>query len=179
MSEENTIIELANECSLRYVQEFDYRYSLDRPPVNEAFLGGVIEIVRDIYPYIVGFAIERVYELVKKKITERMERSASQLIKVNKVLNVFGNNSVLLYGDVRPFFEIPKGSRLYFYNVKFQNKMPSNANPINLQTRLVIPEGVDLVLQNVTIVYNGELGKFIKEYSAPSVFLVRVYGIAS
>lgn len=57
--------------------------------------------------------------------------------------------------------------------------MPSNANPINLQTRLVIPEGVDLVLQNVTIVYNGELGKFIKEYSAPSVFLVRVYGIAS
>ncbi|MGP6220885.1 hypothetical protein [Caldiplasma sukawensis] len=179
MSEEKTVMELANECSLRYVQEFDYRYSVGQAPLNEAFLWEVIEIVRDIYPYIVGFAIERVYELVKKKLTEKMEKSASQLIKVNKVLNVFGNNSVLLYGDVRPFFEIPKGSRLYLYNLRFQNKMPSNATPFNLQTRLVIPEGVDLVLQNVTIVYNGELGKFVKEYLAPSVFLVRVYGIAS
>ncbi|MFG1389582.1 hypothetical protein [Acidiplasma aeolicum] len=179
MSEEKTIMELANECSSRYVQEFDYRYSIDNPPLNEAFLKEIVEIVKDIYPYVAGFGIERIYDLVKKKISEKKEKEAIRLSGENKVLNVFGNGAVLLYGNVRPFFEIPKGSRLYLYNVRFQNKMPINATPFNLQTRLVVPAGADLVLQNVTIVYYGELGKFIKEYSAPSVFLIRAYGIAS
>ncbi len=172
-----SITNLANKCSLRYVQEFDYRYSVDRPPINEAFFKEVVEIVKDAGP-LWGFGIERVYNFVKKKILERKEKQTLELRKSNKILNVFGNGSFLLYGDVRPFFEIPQGSRLYFYDVRFQNKMPRNALPFNLQTSLVIPAGTDLVLQNVTIVYNGELGKFIKEYSAPSVFLIRVNGIA-
>jgi hypothetical protein len=57
--------------------------------------------------------------------------------------------------------------------------MPINAIPYKLQTKLVIPEGASLLLQNVTIVYDGDLGKFIKEYTAPSVFLIETYGVAS
>jgi hypothetical protein len=178
MPEEKTIMELANECSLKYVEEFDYKFSVDRPPLNEAFLKEVVEIVKDAGP-LWGFGLERIYDFVKKRINEKKEKEAMQLSGKNKVLNVFGNGAVLLYGNVRPFFEIAEGSRLYFYNVRFQNKMPSNATPYNLQTRLVVPKGADIVLQNVTIVYDGNLGKFIKEYSAPSVFLVRVYGMAS
>ena len=115
-----SITNLANECSLRYVQEFDYRYSVDRPPINEAFFKEVVEIVKDAGP-LWGFGIERVYNFVKNKILERKEKQTLELRKSNKILNVFGNDSFLLYGDVRPFFEIPQGSRLYFYNVRFQN----------------------------------------------------------
>ena len=151
MPEEKALMELANECSLRYVREFDYKFSVDRPALNEAFLKEIVEIIKDIYPYMASFGIDRIYELVKKKTNEKKEREAMQLSGKNKVLNVFGNGAVLLYGNVRPFFEIPEGSRLYFYNVRFQNKMPSNATPYNLQTRLVVPKGADIVLQNATL----------------------------
>ena len=102
-----SITSLANECSLRYVQEFDYRYSVDRPPIDEAFFKEVVEIVKDTGP-LWGFGVERVYNFVKKKILERKEKQTLELTKANKVLNVFGNGSVLLYGDARPFFEILK-----------------------------------------------------------------------
>ena len=179
MSETLPITDLANKISLEYAKEFDYKYAVDKPPINEAFVKEIIEIIKDTYPYALGFGIERAYELIKKKIFEKKEKEAMELSKAKKVLNVAGNGAVLLFGNVRPFFEIPKESKLYFYNVTFQNKMPINPTPFNLQTKLVIPEGVSLVLQNVTIVYNGELGKFIKEYTAPSVFLIKAYGIAS
>jgi hypothetical protein len=100
-----------------------------------------------------------------------------ELPKAN--ISMVGNGSILSFGNVSPFFEIPKGSRLYLYNVRFQNRMPINAIPYKLQTKLVIPEGASLLLQNVTIVYDEDLGKFIKEYTAPSVFLIETYGAAS
>ena len=33
-------------------------------------------------------------------------------------------------------------------------------------------------LENAIIVYVGDLGKFVKEYVAPSVFFIRVVGVA-
>jgi hypothetical protein len=180
MSEMPSIEDLANECSLRYVEEFDYKYSIDQPPLNEAFIREIVEIIKDAsFVLSLGIGLERIYDLVKKKVLERKEKEALELSKANKILNVVGNGSILLFGNVRPFFEIPKGSRLYFYNVRFQNRMPINATPLNLQTKLVIPDGTSLILQNIAIVYDGELGKFIKEYTAPSVFLIKTYGVAS
>jgi hypothetical protein len=175
-----SIKDLANECSSRYVEEFDYKYSIDRPPVNEAFVREIVEIINDASVVLsLGSGLERIYGFVKKKVLEKKKKEAMELSKANKILNVVGNDSILLFGNVRPFFEIPKGSRLYFYNVRFQNRMPVNATPFNLQTKLVIPDGASLLLQNITIVYDGKLGKFLKEYTAPSVFLIKAYGVAS
>ena len=170
---------LANQFVDKYLQDYDYKYSIDKPPLNQAFYHEVIEIIKDVYPYILGFSLERIYEFVKTKLSERREKETKNLISQQKILNVFGNGSVLLFGKVRPFFEIPKNSKLYFYNVQFQSRMPSNATPFHLQTNLIVPKGADLVLQNAIIVYEGDLGKFIKEYVAPSVFFIRVVGVAA
>lgn len=169
---------LANLCIERYFQDFDYRYSVDKPPLNHAFYQEVLEIVRETYPYVLGFALERIYQIVKKKLYEKKKNEAIKLISQQKVLNVSGNGAVLLFGEVRPFFEIPGGSKLYFYNVNFRNRMPINVTPFRLQTNLTIPNRASLVLRDATIVYEGQLGRFVKEYVAPSVFFIRSVGIA-
>ncbi len=169
---------LANQFVEKYLQDYDYKYSIEKPPLDQAFYNEVVEIVKEIYPYILGFSLERIYQTVKKKWLEKKERESANLISQQKVLNVLGNGAVLLFGKVRPFFEIPKDSKLYFYNVQFQNRMPPNATPFHLQTKLIVPKGAGLVLQNAIIVYVGDLGKFVKEYVAPSVFFIRVVGVA-
>ena len=178
MSQGPSFDNLTNLCVERYIQDYDYRYSIDKPPLDQAFYNEILEIIKDIYPYVLGFALERIYQTVKKKLLERKEREATKLISQQKVLNILGNGAVLLFGEVRPFFEIPKESKLYFYNVNFQNRMPTNATPFRLQTNLTIPNGASLVLRDATIVYEGELGRFIKEYAAPSVFFIKSIGIA-
>ncbi|QRF76158.1 hypothetical protein Thermo_01675 [Thermoplasmatales archaeon] len=174
-----SIDDLTNHCVEKYIQDHDYRYSIGKPPLDQAFFNEVYEIIRDTYPYIIGFALERIYQTVKKKLSEKKEKEAMRLISQQKVLNVFGNGAVLLFGEVRPFFEIPMNSKLYFYNVNFQNGMPTNATPFRLQTNLVVPEGVSLVLRDATIVYEGKLGQFIREYKAPSLFFIKSSGIAA
>ena len=179
MPEQPSFDNLTNQFIGRYFQDYDYRYSVNRPPLDQAFYNEVLTIIKEVYPYIVGFSLERIYDFVKKKLLERKEKEATNLISQQKVLNILGNGAVLLFSDVRPFFEIPKGSKLYLYNVRFQSSMPPNATPFRLQTNLTIPKGASLVLRDAIIVYNGELGKFIKEQEAPSMFFIRVAGIAA
>jgi hypothetical protein len=169
---------LANLCVGKYIQDYDYRYSIDKPSLDQAFYNEILGIIKDVYPYFVGFSLERIYQTVKKKLLERKEREATKLISQQKILNILANGTVLLFGDVRPFFEIPKESKLYFCNVKFQNRMPANVTLSRLKTDLTIPNGASLVLRDATIVYEGELGRFIKEYAAPSVFFIKSTGIA-
>lgn len=178
MKEGSSFDNLANLCVEKYLQDYDYRYSEDKPALDQAFYQEVLEIVKEAYPYVIGFALERIYQIVKKKLYERKEKEATKLISQQKVLNIFGNGAVLLFGEVRPFFEIPRGSKLYLYNVNFQNRMPTNVTPFRFQTNLTIPNEASLVLRDTTVVYEGQLGRFVKEYVAPSVFFIKSIGIA-
>ena len=169
---DSDIRELANDYALRYIEELNYKYSLDKAPLDEGFVKEVMEIIKVLGEPALGFGMERLYELVKTKIHEREEGEAEALRQANQTIAMFGNGAILKFDEVRPFFEVPKGSKLYLYNVKFQNEMPPNVYPFKLQKALVIPSNTNLVIRDATVVYSGELGKFIKEYVSPSVFII-------
>ena len=170
----------AKFCVESYLNDYDYRFSVDRQDVNNAFINEIKEIINLAYKTaVISGSLSKLYEFVRKKFNERKEKEAQKLAQENKLINTFGNGAVLYYGNVRPFFDIPDGSKLYFHNVSFSNKMLSTATPYRLQVPLQIPKGANLLLQDVVIVYDGVLGKFVKEGKAPNFFLLRVAGIAS
>ena len=76
MPEQPSFDNLTNQFIGRYFQVYDYRYSVNRPPLDQAFYNEVLTIIKEVYPYIVGFSLERIYDFVKKKLLERIEKDA-------------------------------------------------------------------------------------------------------
>ena len=157
-------------CIENYLNEFDYKYTINQPTVDPVFKAEITNIIETICGVIVAGKV--ICDCVKKELDKRKEKKTQELLAQRKTIPIFENGSVLYYSNTRPFFDIPTGSRLYFYKTTFTNKLPNSVTPFKLDTPLQIPNGVDLVLQDVIIVYDGDLGKFIKEEIAPSVFLI-------
>ena len=74
MSEQPSFDNLTNQFIGRYFQYYDYRYSVNKPPLDQAFYSEVLTIIKEVYPYIVGFSLERIYDFAKKKLHERKEK---------------------------------------------------------------------------------------------------------
>ena len=66
---------LANRFIGRYFQDYDCRYSI-KNPLDQAIYSEVITIIKEVYPYIMGFSLEIIYDFVQKNLLERKKKEA-------------------------------------------------------------------------------------------------------
>jgi hypothetical protein len=56
MPQQPSFDNLTNQFIERYLQDYDYKYSVGKPPFDQAFYNEVFEIIKDVYRYVVPFS---------------------------------------------------------------------------------------------------------------------------